>query len=78
MEISANAFSAGLASVQTGQRRVDAAGSEIASASARTASSDALSDHLVDLRRGQHEVEAGAKVIQAADETLGTLLDIRA
>lgn len=78
MEISGNAFSAGLASVQTGQRRVDQAGSDIASTGARTASSDALSDHLLDLRRGQHEVEAGAKVIQAADETLGTLLDIRA
>lgn len=78
MEISGNAFSVGLASVQTGQRRVDQAGSDIANAGARTASSDALTDHLVDLRRGQHEVEAGAKVIQAADETLGTLLDIRA
>ncbi len=78
MEISGNAFSAGLAGVQTGQRRVDQAGSDIANAGARTASSDALTDHLVDLRRGQHEVEAGAKVIQAADETLGTLLDIRA
>jgi flagellar hook protein FlgE len=78
MEISGNAFSAGLAGVQTGQRRAEQAGSDIASATAGTASSDALTDHLVDLRRGQHEVEAGAKVIQAADETLGTLIDIRA
>lgn len=76
MEISGNAFAAGLSSVQTGQRRVDQAGAEIASGS--NASSDALADHLIDLRRGQHEVEAGAKVIQAADETLGTLIDIRA
>lgn len=76
MEISANAFTAGLGAVQAGQRRVDQAGAGIASAG--NASSDALADHLVDLRRGQHEVAAGAKVIQAADETLGTLIDIRA
>ncbi len=76
MEISGNAFAAGLSSVQSGQQRVDQAGAEIASA--RSGASDALADHLVDLRRGQHEVEAGAKVIQAADETLGTLIDIRA
>ncbi|WEJ72762.1 hypothetical protein [Pseudomonas sp. PSE14] len=76
MEISGNAFAAGLNSVQSGQQRVDQAGAGIASA--RSGASDALADHLVDLRRGQHEVEAGAKVIQAADETLGTLIDIRA
>ncbi|MHB9796612.1 hypothetical protein ACYCAX_02195 [Pseudomonas sp. MT3] len=74
MEISGNAFAAGLGSVQAGQRRVDQAGAEIAG----NASSAVLADHLMDLRRGQHEVEAGAKVIQAADETLGTLIDIRA
>lgn len=78
MEISGNAFAAGLSSVQTGQRRVDQAGAEIAGTATRSTSSDALADHLIDLRRGQHEVEAGAKVIQAADETLGTLIDIRA
>lgn len=76
MEISGNAFAAGLSSVQSGQRRVDQAGAEIANGS--NGASDALADHLIDLRRGQHEVEAGAKVIQAADETLGTLIDIRA
>lgn len=76
MEISGNAFAAGLSSVQSGQQRVDQAGARIASGS--NGASEALADHLVDLRRGQHEVEAGAKVIQAADETLGTLIDIRA
>ena len=76
MEISGNAFAAGLSSVQSGQQRVDQAGAQIVST--RSGASDALADHLVDLRRGQHEVEAGAKVIQAADETLGTLIDIRA
>lgn len=76
MEISGNAFSAGLYGVQNGQRRVDRASTDIATAG--SAPSEVLNDRLVDLRRGGHEVKANAKVIQAADETLGTLIDIRA
>jgi len=33
---------------------------------------------LVDLRTDQHQVEASAKVVKAADEMLGSLLDVRA
>ncbi|VAX03980.1 hypothetical protein MNBD_GAMMA20-1107 [hydrothermal vent metagenome] len=33
---------------------------------------------LVDLRTHQHQVEASAKVVKAADEMLGSLLDERA
>ncbi|PKM31328.1 MAG: hypothetical protein CVV07_03990 [Gammaproteobacteria bacterium HGW-Gammaproteobacteria-11] len=37
-----------------------------------------LVDSLVELRLGQREVEAGASVIDTADEVLGTLLDVTA
>ncbi len=39
---------------------------------------DTLPDALVGLRQDQIQVAAGARVVRAADETLGTLLDIRA
>ena len=32
---------------------------------------------LVDLRVNQHQVEASVKVVKAADEMLGSLLDVR-
>jgi hypothetical protein len=37
-----------------------------------------LSESLVALRVGQHEAQAGAKLVQTADEALGTLIDTRA
>ncbi len=33
---------------------------------------------LLDLRADQHQVEASVKVLKAADEMLGSLLDVRA
>lgn len=89
MDISGSAFSSGLAAVQTGQRRVDQAAGEIASAAvARPASSAAeeqvsanvadLATSLTQLQVGKVEVQAGARVIETADEVLGTLLDTRA
>lgn len=37
-----------------------------------------LVDSMVELQLGQREVEAGASVIDTADEVLGTLLDVTA
>lgn len=85
MEISsASAFTSGLASIQNGQRRVDQAAVEIAGSSLpsgqATASATApdLTSLLLELEMGKVEVEAGAKVLKTADETLGTLIDTRA
>ncbi len=89
MEISGSAFNSGLAAVQGGQRRVDQAATDIASAtvarperapdsSAVPANNVDLANSLTELKVGKNEAQAGAKVIETADEVLGTLLDIRA
>ncbi len=79
MEISGSAFSSGLSTVQSGQRRIEQAASEIASNTV-TRSSDAAdtAENLVQLSVGKTEAQAGAKVIETSDEVLGTLIDIRA
>ena len=98
MEISGNAFSAGLSGIQAGQRRVEQAAGEIAS-SAVTAppanppqgpqqvnpgsesqanGSVDLAENLVGLTQGRNEVQASARVVETADEVLGTLIDTRA
>ena len=96
MEISANAFSSGISTIQSGQRRVDQTAAEIAGASVAVPtqapapsqvnpapavlgqSSADLAESLVALRVGQHEAQAGARVVRTADEVLGTLIDIKA
>lgn len=92
MEISGNAFSAGLSGIQAGQRRVDQAASDIANAgvapqqpmeNASAARDPAdnpvdLADSLVSLSQGRNEVQASARVVETADEVLGTLIDTRA
>lgn len=51
-----------------------------ATAIARAADGDATDTPraLVDLRADQRQVEASVKVVKAADEMLGSLLDVRA
>jgi len=98
MEISGNAFSAGLSGIQAGQRRVERAASEIASNTLPTqppaetppaqqvepsqqsqANTQAdLAESLVGLTQGRNEVQASARVVETADEVLGTLIDTRA
>ncbi|RJG12323.1 hypothetical protein D3879_03225 [Pseudomonas cavernicola] len=89
MQISGNAFSAGLSTLQSGQQRIDQAASGIASnalprperaadSSQPAASSVDLASSLTELQVGKVEAQAGAKVIKTADEMLGTLIDTRA
>ncbi|WP_263144463.1 hypothetical protein [Pseudomonas sp. RIT-PI-AD] len=89
MQISGSAFNVGLGGIQSGQRRIDQAASNIAGAGvdrtaqalgnsqARTDSADVASD-MVELNSGKYEAQAGARVVETADEVLGTLIDIRA
>lgn len=89
MEVSGSIFSSGISAVQAGQRRVDQAATEIAGAAVnkpvKAGETSQFSDNkrdlatsLVDLQIGKVQVQAGAKVIQTADEVLGTLVDTRA
>lgn len=89
MEISGSAFSAGLSALQSGQRRIDQAGADIAgssvqrnqqapSARVQEFNSADQASNLVDLNVGKFQAEAGAQVIKTADDVLGTLIDTRA
>lgn len=73
MEISGNAFVSGLNAVQSGSARVAQAGSEIARNTVEARSPQA--EQMVELTRGKLEAQSGARVIEVADETLGTLID---
>lgn len=90
MQITGNAFNTGLSGIQSGMRRVDQAASEIASgtlpaqveaqpveAAAVQAPND-LAGSLIGLTQGRYEVQANARVVETADEVLGTLIDTRA
>jgi flagellar hook protein FlgE len=98
MQISGNAFSAGLSGIQAGQRRVDQAATEIASSTLPVQQPSEtpptqqvepnpevlanrqpdLAESLVGLTQGRNEVQASARVVETADEVLGTLIDTRA
>ncbi|MBK1618394.1 hypothetical protein CKO42_08070 [Lamprobacter modestohalophilus] len=77
-----NAFDAGLLGLQRGFQTVSHAAGNIArhtsdfeANGARGAEAD-LAQELVSQRIGQRQTEASAQVVKAADETLGTLIDL--
>ena len=89
MQISPSAFSSGINTIQSGQRRVEQAAGEIASAPVEAQATNApanqssaarsdIADNMVDMRVGQYEAQAGARVVQTADRVLGTLIDVTA
>lgn len=84
-----SAFNAGLATIQSGQQRVNQAAQGIAStaiaspspentAQAASTPQAPVSDSLIELRAGQYQAQAGARLLDTADEVLGTLIDTRA
>lgn len=80
---SVTSFSAGLSSMQAGQKRATEASAEMAAsalppAAQASATSPDLTSLLLELEAGRQQVEAGAKVVKTADDTLGTLIDTRA
>lgn len=68
----------GLGGTNSGIERVAKAANDIAHASVHDSSRlpSELSDALVELKQGKHQVAASAAVIKTADEVLGTLIDI--
>lgn len=62
----------------TAQPAQPATGQAAASTPVETARPVNLVDSLVELQQGRQEAEAGASVIDTADEVLGTLLDVTA
>ncbi|SOB78388.1 hypothetical protein SAMN04488490_4258 [Marinobacter sp. LV10R510-11A] len=64
----------GMYGMENAARKIARAGVDGPQGSAQTGSS--LIEPIADLKLYQRSVEASAQVVKAADETLGTLLDI--
>ncbi|MCQ4294203.1 hypothetical protein NAU58_01310 [Pseudomonas stutzeri] len=85
MQINSSLMSAGLGAYQAGQQRVDQAASAIAERTLPAAqNSQALSDNaelteqLVQMKVGEHQAKAGARLLETADAVLGTLINTTA
>jgi hypothetical protein len=64
-----------LGGIQASLKKLDQAAHEIATAPVRRTEPTELIDPLVDALEAQRALEASAKVIERADDMLGTLLD---
>lgn len=85
MQINSSLLSAGLGAYQAGQQRVDQAGAAIAGqglpradSSQAVAETVDLTEALVQLKVGEHQAKAGTRILQTADEVLGTLINTKA
>ncbi len=85
MQINSSLLSAGLGAYQAGQQRVDQAGAAIAGQglpmadnSQAVAETVDLTEELVQLKVGEHQAKAGTRILQTADEVLGTLINTKA
>lgn len=77
---SITAINQGISAIQAGMSGLRADASAIASATQQgsAASTQDLTRPLINLKQDELQVAAGAKVIEAADKTLGSLLDVKA
>lgn len=78
-----NSFSIGMQGIQDGMQGMENAARKIARGGAdgprgSAESGNSLVEPIIDLKLYERSVEASAQVVKTADETLGTLLDIRA
>ena len=78
-----NSFSIGMQGIQDGMQGMDNAARKIARGGTDgprgiAESGSSLAEPIIDLKLYERSVEASAQVVKTADETVGTLLDIRA
>lgn len=66
------AISSGMNGIAAGLNRLDTAAARIA----RDGSGDTLAANAVDLMRARHEVRANVAVVHAADDLIGSILDV--
>jgi hypothetical protein len=85
MQINNSLLSAGLDAYQAGQQRVDKAGAAIAAGalpvaenSQAVADTVELTEQLIQMKVGEHTAKAGVRLLQSADEVLGTLINTKA
>ena len=75
MQIGPSAYQQALLGIERGFNRLEKAASDIASANADPT---ALTGPVLDLIAGQQQVEASVKALETINETLGTLIDVKA
>ncbi|ASP38587.1 hypothetical protein CHH28_07820 [Bacterioplanes sanyensis] len=75
-----SAFTSATTGIAQGMEQVRQAAQQVNDATTTRPVQDApeVSEGLVNLREGERQVEANAKVLEAADQQLGTLIDIQA
>ncbi len=77
-----SAISSGLAGIKTGLAIVNKSAQDIATAPVRAQEGEVdtadLAESIVGLQAGENQIEASAKVVETADEMLGTLIDTTA
>lgn len=75
-----SAFTAGATAVAQGVQQTTRAAQEVVDATTtRPVESTAkLAEPMINMQQAEHLVAAGGKIVQAADEQLGTLIDIKA
>jgi len=78
MDTTFTGLSAGLAGIQRGLSSLNDAAQRVASGDPKDTRAAPLAAALVDALEAQIQTEASANVVRRIDETLGTLIDIRA
>ncbi len=73
-----NAQQMGALGIQRGVQQVERCAASTASAESFSGARYDLVDSLVGLEEGKHQAQASAKVVQAADNMIGSLLDVKA
>ena len=81
MEIN-SLLASGLGAYQAGQQRIETAADAIAGAALPAADNSQavaevveLTEQLIQMKVGEHTAKAGARMLQTADEVLGTLIN---
>lgn len=73
-----SAMDSGLYGMQKGLSQIQMSANRIAGEDKSSMDSTQLVEDVVNLNQGKMQVQASAKVVQSASETLGTLLDVNA
>lgn len=72
------AVASGIQTFLQAQQRLSDSAQRIASASVSEQGPQALVEPLIDLRVAEQQAKAAAKIIETEQQTIGTLLDIKA
>jgi hypothetical protein len=73
---STNVYNSGMQGIARGEAQLNQSAQTIASANVRDTDGD-IDKAMVEQKQGQRQVEASTRAIQAENQTLGSLIDIK-